>query len=128
MKNRDAQLITLRPVLEFPTQAVSTLEKFQNTTLRPILKMQNDILVQIFVLKMEKQKANFDKMIGIDQVQYIANVLKKDIKLRNFYLGTIVGHFSIVEYTQYFEQEREYNRRIITMLIQRLQSQLVATD
>ena len=128
MKNRDIQLIDLRPTLELPIEPTSTLEKFQNATLRPVLKVQNDILVQIFVQKMKKQKVNFDKMIGTTQVQYIANVLKKDMKLRNFYLGTIVGHFSIEEYTQYLAAEREYNRRIITMLTQRLQDQLVAID
>ena len=38
---------SIRPTLTFEKEAESEFEKFQNEVLRPILKLQNDLLIEI---------------------------------------------------------------------------------
>lgn len=124
MKNRDNAIIALRPLLNFEITPTNLVEKFQNTSLRPILKLQNDILLKIFQQYIKKRKGVFYKMNISDQKRYIEHSIKTDSKLKNFVLGIIVGHFTIEEMTFHQNNESEVNRRISTMLIQRLQSQI----
>ena len=61
MKTRDAVLSNLRP--EIPSAKVlpgmSQEEQFQNNTLRPIAKLQNDLLVAVFRNYVRKHKNVF---------------------------------------------------------------------
>lgn len=124
MINRDNAIIALRPLLNFEITPTNLVEKFQNTSLRPILKLQNDILLKIFQQYIKKRKGVFYKMNISDQKRYIEHSIKTDSKLKHFVLGIIVGHFTIEEMTFHQNNESEVNRRISTMLIQRLQSQI----
>ncbi len=125
MKNNDELRLSIRPKLNLAVEPITTLEKFQNLTLRPILKFQNDLLIQVFKAYCTKRKIKFDNLIAHDQLQYIDKTLKTDMKFRNYCIGCIVGHFTLSEYEAYYQQEAEFNRRIITMMTKRLQSQLV---
>ena len=104
---------------------ISAEEQFQNEVLRPILKSQNELLIAIFRTYIVKRKAAFDNYEKNDKLAYIEQVIKKDQPLRNLFLGIIIGHFSIEQYKIYQPFEEELSRRTITMIIKRLQSQLV---
>jgi hypothetical protein len=103
---------------------ISAEEQFQNDVLRPILKSQNELLIAIFRTYIKKRKVAFDNYEKTDKLAYIEQVIKKDQPLRNLFLGTIIGHFSIEQYENYQPFEDELSRRTITMIIKRLQSQL----
>lgn len=102
----------------------STDELFQNEVLRPILKLQNDIFVSSFKNYISKNKADFyfqtvEKKLGI-----IENSIQKDIKFRNSLKGMIIGLFSVEEYELYIKNSSSLNKRMMSMLIERLKSQV----
>ena len=66
----------------------------------------------------------FAKYSPEDQANYIENTIKKDAQLRNYFVGTIIGRLSVENYQDFVSMETELNRRIITMLVKRLQSQI----
>ncbi len=122
---RTEQLLQLRPILALSTEEASAAEKFQNETLRPILKFQNDLVVQFFKNYCVKRKSIFFKMDTKGQSNYIEKTLLKDQKLKQSLIGLIIGFFTVEEYNNYLNAESEYNRRITRMLIKRLQSNLI---
>jgi hypothetical protein len=64
MKTRDEEILSIR--VEVPNAKVSSLtlsfESFQNSTLRPIAKFQNDILLSIFEDYIIRYKNVFHKL------------------------------------------------------------------
>ena len=116
---------TIRPVLTFEIEAQTDTEKFQNEVLRPILKMQNDLLIQIFQHYCEKRKGTFDKLSDKDKSIYIEQTIKKDMKFKHYLQGITVGMFTSEEYDEFVENEEELTKRMVNMIIQRLQSQIL---
>lgn len=113
--------LSIRPtVTTEPTDNVN--EDFQNTTLRPILKLQHDLFLEIFSNYLVKRKKAFHQMAVEDRALYIEQTLKTDQKFKQFLIGTVVGLLTVDELKIYFENESELNRRTITMLIKRLKS------
>lgn len=115
--------LDLRPTLEIEILETSTaIEQFQNQTLRPILKLQNDIYVSLFTTYATRQKSDYDSLSGAKKRTFIELSLQKDIVLKNTFIGITIGMFTIEELETYSLESKEYNRRIITMLIERLKS------
>ncbi|CAH0996628.1 hypothetical protein EMA8858_02760 [Emticicia aquatica] len=104
---------------------ISAEEHFQNEFLRPILKEQNELLIAVFKNYLTKHKVLFERYSPEDQANYIENTIKKDAQLRNYFVGTIIGKLSTEQYHVFVTMETELNRRIITMLVKRLQSQMI---
>ena len=123
LRNMNKQ--TIRPILTFEIEAQTDIEKFQNEVLRPILKMQNDLLVQIFKHYCEKRKGVFDKLSGKDKSIYIEQAIKKDMKFKHYLEGIITGMFTLEEYDKFMENEDELTKRMVNMLVQRIQNQVV---
>lgn len=127
MKDRTTQLTQIRPTLDL-AKATTEMEQFQNGTLRPILKFQNLIILQLFrhfiIQRFRKRKNTFGGMDISDQNIFITKAMKTDIRLKNIFLGSIIGHFTVSELEFYYQNKGEINRRITTLLIQRLQSQI----
>ena len=105
--------------------STSEIEKFQNQTLRPILKLQNDIYMALFKAYSVRQKTDFDSLTKDKKRIFIEQSLQKDIALKNTFLGITVGMFISEELENYILDGKEYNRRIITMLMERIKSQLI---
>jgi hypothetical protein len=59
-----------------------------------------------------------------DRVEWIKHSVQKDQSLRNTLTGMVMGHFSLEEWDLFQANEAEHSRRLIQMLIQRLQSAL----
>lgn len=123
--NRDTQLQTLRPIILFEKQAETEVEKFQNDTLRPILKLQNDLLIHVFIQYCQQRKGLFFKLSDKDKLIYIDQNIRKDMKFKHYLEGIITGHFTLEEYQLFLNHEEELTKRMIHLLIQRLQSQLL---
>ncbi|MEM6379495.1 MAG: glyoxalase [Bacteroidota bacterium] len=123
---RDMAIKTLRPPI--PTiideNAVSSAELFQNRTLRPILKLQNELLIAIFKQYIIKRKDTFHKLNKVKKLEYIEHSIRKDLRFKNLLVGTIMGHFTNEEYKQFLANEKELTKRTTDLLVQRLTSQV----
>ena len=125
MIERSQFLFPLKTV-KFGDENVESLseEYFQNNTLRPILKLQNDLLIEVFKNYAVKQKNTFFELSPDKKEKYIENVIQKDIKFRNSLKGMIIALFSVEEYLDYIKNSSNLNKRMMTMLIERLKSQV----
>lgn len=125
MIERSQFLLPLKTV-KFGDDNVESLseEYFQNNTLRPILKLQNDLLIEVFKNYAIKQKSTFFELSPDKKEKYIENVIQKDIKFRNSLKGMIIALFSVEEYLDYIKNSSNLNKRMMTMLMERLKSQV----
>jgi len=121
-----SQLKSIRPVIQkiIVEKETNAMEYFQNRTLRPILKFQNILILSIFRYHLEKHKIMFHELTDAKQDENIEQIIHKDRKIHHLLLGIVIGHFTELEYQTYIKYEKELNRRIIDLLIQRLQNQL----
>lgn len=110
---------SIRPKLKLP-EAFTKIEQFQNEVLRPILKLQHDVLVLSFITFSQKKKQDIANMSEEKLLDFIKNSITKNIVFRNQLLGIIVGQFTTSEYKNYAENLSEYNKRILQMTSKRL--------
>jgi hypothetical protein len=120
MKNELA-LLALRPDLSHLSVANSNAaEVFQNLTIRPILKMQHDLLL---LLTRHFPHFNTIAYTAKSEEEYKAAViefLKNQIALKNQIIGLIIGHFTSDEWSAYSLDKNEYNKRMINMAGERV--------
>lgn len=102
----------------------SAEEKFQNQTLRPILKIQNDLLLLVFKNYITKQKVDFAVLSPEKKMQFIENAIQRDIKFRNSLKGMVIGFFTLSEYETYIQNSSNLNKRMMNLLIERYKSQI----
>jgi len=113
-----------RPVIKInnKTEIHLEIELFQNKVLRPILKMQHDLILKTFHNHINKLSIDWNQLKHIKKVKCVIDQLSKNLQLKNLIIGIIVGHLNEQESNQYFNSNKEYNKRIIQMSIQRIQS------
>ena len=123
---RDEQLMALRPAIPVARiiSDTSDEERFQNETLRPILKLQNPLLLSLFRHHIHRRKNAFYQLPKPQRPAYVQQALQKDIALRNTVKGIVIGHFTEAEWEQYTERAGPLDKRIVQLATQRLQSQL----
>lgn len=121
---RTKVILKLRPEINrINTELDSTVvEKFQNNTLRPILKIQHDLLILVFHSCLIKNKILFEKLSESEKKSTLNQLFQKDLAFRNQSLGIIIGLFTLDEYHSYEENSGDYTKRITTMLKQRILS------
>ena len=125
MEARDTHLLELRgESFGIVNNQSSSEETFQNKTLRPILKMQNDLFIQVFINYAVKQKNVFFSLTPEKKMIYIENAIQRDIKFRNSLKGMIIALFTLEEYAEYIRISSNLNKRMMNMLVERLKSQL----
>ena len=103
---------------------MSIEERFQNATLRPILKFQNEKILHLFKNYLEKRKIAFHKLNIDEKIKIIENSVRKDKQLEILMKGLIIGLFTIEELEIFVQNSNALNKRIVSMLIERLQSQI----
>ncbi|MFC6095917.1 glyoxalase [Flavobacterium qiangtangense] len=125
MENRDAFISEFRgETLGTVTSQSSPDEVFQNQVLRPILKLQNDLFIDVFKNYVSKYKNDFYSYSVEKKLAYIENSIHKDIKFRNSLKGIVIGLFTISEYNTYIQNSSSLNKRMMNMLIERLKNQV----
>ena len=126
MENRDTALVLIRP--EIPSARVSSLisddEYLQNTTLRPVVKLQNDLLVEVFKNYVCKHKNVFYDLSVEKRLDYIENAIHKDMKFRNSLKGIIIGQFTLQEYEVYTQNSSALNKRMMNIVKDRIKSNI----
>ena len=117
--------INLRETLNLPySEATTPTETFQNQTLRPILKLQNDLYISLFTNYAIRQNSDFNALSSAKKAVMIEQSLQKDNVLKNTFIGMTIGMFTAEEMEIYISDSKVFNKRIITMLIERLKSQM----
>ncbi len=126
MNDRHNDLLRIRPqIKKYQTfDSMSDEERFQNETLRPVLKLQNPLLLATFVNYATKHKGVFFDIPTDKQLAYIENAVHKDQKFRNALKGMIIGQFTVEEYNIYTQNSSQLNKRMMSLVITRLQDQL----
>lgn len=119
--------VNIRPEIHTIEHDLKTLEieDFQNKVLRPILKLQNELLKSYFSAYIENRKIKWEKKIEEEQHSFIQKALTKDGVLRNGMIHLIIGQMTPEEFRYYNQDTREFNKRIRNMLQERLIDQLV---
>ena len=130
MNDRPNDLRRIRPEIKKTKQFanMSAEERFQNETLRPILKLQNPLFIEVFHQYIEKRKGVFYELGLEKKLAYIENSLIKDQKFRNSVKGMIIGQFTVAEYRQYSANSSALNKRMMNMVIERLKDQVQCFD
>jgi hypothetical protein len=99
-------------------------EYFQNATLRPVIKFQNGLLVEVFRNYIHKHKSVFYGLSLPKKLEYIEHAIQKDMKFRNSLKGMIIGQFTTEEYITYIQNSSSLNKRMMNMVIERLKDQV----
>lgn len=127
METRDSSVINMRP--EIPsakiTSNMSAEECFQNKTLRPVIKLQNDLLLAAFENYINKHKNVFYDLPVEKKFDYIERTIQKDVKFRNSLKGMIIGQFTIEEFEIYIRNSSALNKRMMDIVKERLKDNLL---
>ena len=97
-------------------------EEFQNGTLRPILKMQNDLLYLMVKAFLKMKKNVFYNLENAKREDYIKNNLLTDRMVIHELRGLIIGLFTTAELEYFIENKAAINKRIQSLLLQRIMS------
>ena len=124
METRDEVLLQLRPEIPSATlnDQMSDAEYFQNNTLRPIAKLQKNLLLAAFRNYIQKHKNVFYDLSIEKRMDYIDNAIHKDMKFRNSLKGMVIGQFTLHEYETYINDSSALNKRMMNIVIERLKS------
>jgi len=126
MNERSHSLKKIRPQILSAkvTENMSVEEHFQNASLRPIIKLQNDLFLSVFQNYIIKRKSVFYTLSLPKRVAYIAHAIQKDLKFRNALKGMVIGQFTVEEYDVYIQNSSALNKRMMNMVIKRIQDQI----
>ncbi|WP_304068549.1 hypothetical protein [Pedobacter glucosidilyticus] len=124
--NRDKFLLDNRPAIaiENPESIIEDLSRFQNFTLRAVLKLQNDVLARICVDFLQKNYKNFSQQQSLDKVKLLQQALKSNIQLKTLLFGVIAGFLTSEELDFYLQNTSEINKRLSAFIFKRVSEQL----
>lgn len=125
---RTTGLLAVRPTITaaYFSEETSREEKFQNETLRPILKLQQPLFVQLFKGYIKLKKNRYYIIPLEKQSTYLTEVLCSDARVRSELLGVVIGQFTLAELEIYQQNINAFNRRIMNMLKERILSSKTA--
>ncbi|MES2836036.1 MAG: glyoxalase [Bacteroidota bacterium] len=121
--NRE-QLKAIRPTIVVEKKPETELEKFQIEVLRPILKFQNELILELFANQIQKNKAQFQSLSFEQKFSFIHTLVKNNKAFQNTLIGVIIAFFTAPETSCYLQNSSEWNKRISAFIIQRIHSQV----
>ena len=126
MSDRSQNLLAIRPLIPNAklSENMSVDERFQNKTLRPIIKLQNELLLCAFKNYIAKRKNVFYELSVQKRIAYIAHAIQKDLKFRNSLKGMVIGQYTLEEYELYILNSSSLNKRMMNMVVKRIQDQI----
>tara|TARA_R110002050_G_scaffold233063_3_gene368818 strand:+ start:49811 stop:50227 length:417 start_codon:yes stop_codon:yes gene_type:complete len=126
MNERHFNLKSIRPDIASATinDNMSSDERFQNLVLRPVIKLQNDLLIEVFKNYITKHKSVFYNLSLDKRMIYVENAIQKDMKFRNSLKGMIIGQFTVEEYLLYIQNSSALNKRMMNIVKERLLSNI----
>jgi hypothetical protein len=123
MKKIIMDKIQIRPkITSIVNDEMKPDEIFQNNTIRPVVKLQHEII--FMRLNKTLSKSDFTNLSESQKKMFIQTTLFKNIALRNEIIGMISGCFTNDEYDFYLLNYSSINKRIIKIIIERIISTL----
>jgi len=122
MTDRSINLNQIRPIITSALiyDTMSDDERFQNVTLRPVIKLQNELFIEVFKNYVSKHKNVFYELSLSKQLDYIENAIHKDMKFRNSLKGMVIGQFTIEEFDIYIKNSSALNKRMMNLVKERI--------
>jgi hypothetical protein len=122
---RDAGLVALRPSVPDadPDLADSDVEAFLHRTLRPVLKLQNDVLLALVAAHVRGLVKGFVALAPADRRGHLDALLKKDSRLKRTLVGAVLGALTADELAFALRHEAEVRRRIVALVAERVGGQ-----
>ena len=122
---RDKHLINQRPEISSTKifEASSSFETFQNQVLRPILKFQNDLLIEVFLSRIKTKNRDLSALSFLEKQEIIITQFKTNTTLKQMLLGCVIGLLTTEEFNYYNFNTSNINKRIFSMLKERLLDQ-----
>ena len=110
--------ISFRPVIKTidKDKNKSDSERFQNATLRPIIKLQHQLLIAIFKNYVIAKKTSFQEISKEQFLKFVNSSVRKDTTFKNQLIGIIIGMFTTDELENYTQMSSEINKRIIQII------------
>ena len=126
MKNKEEILLAMRPNIKGINleASVSKDELFQNQTLRPIIKLQHDIIIKSFEEYLEQHKIKWDQFGSKEKTQTVQKAYTKNSAFRNYNLGLIAGLFTKEEMQYYLLNRAGVCKRVIQIIKERVDNTL----
>ncbi|WP_298519002.1 glyoxalase [uncultured Kordia sp.] len=127
MNDRENDLVKARPQIspKSISENMSKDERFQNSTLRPVIKLQSPLLIAAFRNYIAKRKNVFYDLSMEKRLLYIENAIQKDMKFRNSLKGMIIGQFTLQEYQTYIQNSSPLNKRMMNIVVERLKDNIL---
>ena len=114
-----------RPIIaDLVNEGTSDIEKFQNEVIRPIIKMQHDLLISSLKNYLQKRKVDFSVLPDKKKRSKISSIYKTDNNYKNMTLGFVIGQFSMDEFKFYADNSSEINKRILQITSQRIKDSI----
>lgn len=118
----ELELKSLRPEIFSEQITWNEIETFQNEVLRPILKYQHDLVIQLTL-----KESLFQKQIStISAIQQKRDLIKRFFlsqpNFKYFLIGQICGLLTSTEFEYYLSSKKELDKRISNMLADRILS------
>lgn len=111
------------PVFFDVNSAVTAAEQFQHLVLRPILKLQNELLCPVAIDLCVSQDPNF-KVLSVRKRDSMLNkALMTNQPLRNLLSGMVIGMMDPGQLTVFLADRKDLSKRIQNMLRERIMDQ-----
>ena len=120
--SRSKNIIELRPKLpaDLISLNISENEQFQNSTLRPILKFQHEVFMEITKNYISSTKPKFYEETAEKRETFIRASLTKNTTLKQRLVGIVIGHMSLSELKYFLINQSEFTKRITQMITNRI--------
>ena len=119
----DAALLALRPAIEgqpAPLPTPATVADFQHQVLRPLLKLQHEVLAALLEDVALDYRLPLPTANPAEASRQRAALLARNARLRATLVGAVVGLLTTDELAFYRPHRPELNRRLLEMLAVRL--------
>ncbi len=117
MREND-ELTSIRPLIAIEP-AESALEIFQNEVLRPILKYQQELWKSILLGEDFLKNALSSGKTQSEKWRMVMKLATKNPSLKYQWVGMVTGLMTNEEFSYYYRNKKELDKRIMSMLAQR---------
>tara|TARA_B100000809_G_scaffold247757_1_gene277144 strand:+ start:306 stop:686 length:381 start_codon:yes stop_codon:yes gene_type:complete len=116
--------LQLRPTISSNQKkgTCSVEENFQNEIVRPIVKLQNDLLLSYFEHFISIKKNNLNDLNQAQLKDILKKYFSRDSRLKADLKGLIIGLFTLEEFNVYLTMVSQINKRIYSIVEERITS------
>ncbi|MFT4667611.1 MAG: hypothetical protein ACI9XB_004583 [Gammaproteobacteria bacterium] len=114
----------IRPIIPSSViqENISEEEKFQNDILRPIIKLQHNLILSYFEHYLKQNKVDINALDATQKKAVTHRFFKMDNRFKIEMRGLIIGLLTFEEFEDYLKLSTNLNKRINNMIEQRVNS------